>query len=111
MSKIISFPHLGPYYIPVKYIIEKTTKCQIIVPPENNNETISLGSRYSPDDICMPFKYNLGNYLHALQIDKIDILFITHYDEDHCGNIDDLKKDFSIFQRQISTYIIIHIFK
>lgn len=67
MSKIISFPHLGPYYIPVKYIIEKMTKCQIIVPPENNNETISLGSRYSPDDICMPFKYNLGNYLHALQ--------------------------------------------
>ena len=38
----------------------------------------------------------LKNYLHALQIDKIDILFITHYDEDHCGNIDDLKKDFSI---------------
>ena len=23
-------------------------------------------------------------------------MFITHYDEDHCGNIDDLKKDFSI---------------
>lgn len=66
MNKIISFPHLGPYYIPIKYIIEKTTKCQTIIPPENNQQTISLGSRYSPDDICMPFKYNLGNYLNAL---------------------------------------------
>lgn len=38
----------------------------------------------------------LSNYLHALCIDKIDILFISHYDEDHCGNIDNLKKDFNI---------------
>lgn len=66
MNKIISFPYLSNYYIPIKYLIEKTTKCKTIIPPPNNKETISLGSRYSPEAICMPFKYNLGNYINVL---------------------------------------------
>ena len=66
MNKIISFPHLSNYYIPIKYIIEKITKLQVYIPPYNNKQTISLGAKYSPDDICMPFKYNLGNYINAL---------------------------------------------
>lgn len=66
MNKIISFPHLGEYYIPIKYIIKKITNCNIIVPPKNTKKTIELGSKYSPSDICMPFKYNLGNYIEAL---------------------------------------------
>lgn len=66
MNKKISLPHLGKYYIPIKYIIEKITKCEMIIPEENNKHTINLGSKYSPDDICMPFKYNLGNYIDAL---------------------------------------------
>jgi len=66
MNKIISFPHLGNYHIPVKYIVEKVTKCKVIIPPPNNKQTIELGSKYSPNDICMPFKYNLGNYINAL---------------------------------------------
>lgn len=67
MNKIISFPHLGDYYIPIKYLVKKITNCNIIVPPKNNKKTIELGSKYSPDDICMPFKYNLGNYINALE--------------------------------------------
>jgi len=67
MNKIISFPHLGDYYIPIKYMIKKITNCDIIVPPKNNKKTIEKGSKHSPDDICMPFKYNLGNYIDALE--------------------------------------------
>lgn len=66
MSKIISFPHLGPYHVPIRYILHKVTKLPVLVPEENNYQTIKLGSINSPDDICMPFKYNLGNYLFAL---------------------------------------------
>ena len=68
MNKIISFPHLGSYYIPIKYVVKKITKCEIIIPPLNNKETISIGSKYSPQDVCMPFKYNLGNYINALEL-------------------------------------------
>lgn len=67
MNKIISFPHLGDYYIPINYLIKKITNCDVIVPPKNNKRTIEIGSKYSPEDICMPFKYNLGNYIDALE--------------------------------------------
>ena len=73
MNKIISFPHLGDYYIPIKYIIKNITNCEVITPPKNTKKTIELGSKYSPDDICMPFKYNLGNYIEALN-EGADIL-------------------------------------
>ena len=66
MTKKISFPHMSYYYIPIKYIIKNITKCEVIIPEYNNDKTISLGSKYSPDGVCMPFKYNLGNYLNAL---------------------------------------------
>ena len=67
MNKIISFPHLGDYYIPIRYLVSKITNCDVIIPPKNNKRTIELGSKYSPDDICMPFKYNLGNYIDGLE--------------------------------------------
>lgn len=63
MNNIISFPLIGLYHIPIKYIIEKITKCTVIIPSKN---TMSLGEKYSPGNICMPFKYNLGNYIDAL---------------------------------------------
>lgn len=66
MTKIISFPHLGNYYVPLKYLIKKMSRCEVIIPDKNNRQTITNGTKYSPDEICVPFKYNLGNYLDAL---------------------------------------------
>ena len=40
MDNKISFPHIENYYIPIKYIIEKITKCEVIIPSLNNKETI-----------------------------------------------------------------------
>lgn len=67
MTKTISFPHLGDYHIPIKYLVESLTKSQVIVPPKITKRTIELGSKYSPDYVCVPFKYNLGNYIEALE--------------------------------------------
>ena len=66
MNNIISFPHLGEYYIPIHYFLKKITNLEVIVPEPNNEKTIALGAKYSPSNICMSFKYNLGNYLNAL---------------------------------------------
>ncbi len=67
MIKIISFPHLGDYYVPIKYFIKKITKCHVLVPPLITRRTIDLGSKYAPEFICVPFKYNLGNFIEALE--------------------------------------------
>lgn len=66
MRKVISFPHLGYYYIVFNYFLSNVTKCDVIVPPFSTKRTIELGSKYSPDFVCAPFKYNLGNYIEAL---------------------------------------------
>lgn len=68
MDKIISFPHLGNYHVAFNYFLTNACKCKVIVPPVSTKRTIELGSRYSPDFVCVPFKYNLGNYIEALEM-------------------------------------------
>lgn len=68
MGKVISFPHLGNYYIVFNYFLSRALKCKVIIPPKSTRKTIELGSKYSPDFVCVPFKYNLGNYIEALDM-------------------------------------------
>lgn len=65
-NKIISFPHLGDYYIPINYLLNKLLKIKVIPSPPITKRTIQLGSKYSPDFVCLPFKYNLGNFIESL---------------------------------------------
>lgn len=67
MNKVISFPHLGYYYIVFNYFLSNACKCKVVVPPPSTKRTIELGAKYSPDFVCVPFKYNLGNYIEALE--------------------------------------------
>lgn len=67
MKKIISFPHLGNYYIPISKFLTKTTKLKVIPSPPITKKTIEIGSKNSPDTACVPFKYNLGNFIESLE--------------------------------------------
>ena len=67
MRKVISFPHLGYYHIVFKYFLSNACRCDVVVPPVSTKRTIELGAKYSPDFVCVPFKYNLGNYIEALE--------------------------------------------
>lgn len=66
-ERIISFPHLGDYHIPIKFLLTKLTKYKVIESPPITKKTIELGSKYSPDFVCVPFKYNLGNFIETLE--------------------------------------------
>lgn len=66
-ENIISFPHIGNYYIPISYMIKELSNCKIIIPEKNSKKIIIDGSKYSPEEICSPFKYNLGAYIDALE--------------------------------------------
>lgn len=66
-EKIISFPHMGNYYIAIEFLIKNTLNMKILTPPPITKKTLELGSKYSPDFVCVPFKYNLGNYIEALE--------------------------------------------
>lgn len=65
-NEIISFPHLGDYHVPIEFLLKKITYCTVMPAPPITKKTIELGSLHSPDFVCIPFKYNLGNFIEAL---------------------------------------------
>lgn len=68
MQKVISFPHMGNYHIPIETFLKLIFKdAKIMTAPQITKKTLELGSKYSPDFVCVPFKYNLGNYIEALE--------------------------------------------
>lgn len=67
---IISFPHLGNYYVPIFNLLNNTVDkelCEIMVPKKMSTKTLEIGSKVSPDYVCSPFKYNMGNFIESLE--------------------------------------------
>ena len=69
MSRVISFPHMANYHIPIERLIYFMfgEKCVVLPPPPITKKTLELGSAHSPDFVCVPFKYNLGNFIESLE--------------------------------------------
>ena len=74
MNKIISFPHLGNYYHPFSKLLTLLTEKEVRIAPPITKKTLELGTKYAPDTVCIPFKYNLGNFIESLE-NGANILF------------------------------------
>lgn len=57
---------MANYYIPAKYLFSNILNVDIMIAPFITSKTIELGSKYSPDFVCTPFKYTLGSMIEAL---------------------------------------------
>ena len=57
---------MGDYYVPAKYLLNKIVDAEILVAPFITAKTIELGSKYSPEFVCTPFKYTLGTMIESL---------------------------------------------
>ena len=63
----IGMPHMGNLYIPFKSLFQRLN-VDFVIPPLNNQRTLSLGVRYSPEGMCIPFKLTLGNLIEAAEL-------------------------------------------
>ncbi|MFC1948565.1 CoA protein activase [Chloroflexota bacterium] len=63
----LSIPHIGNLYIPLKAMFERLG-VDYIVPPLTSQRTLSLGVKYSPEGLCMPFKLTLGNLIEVAKL-------------------------------------------
>lgn len=63
----IAYPLMGDYNVPAKFLLSKTLSGQIIDPPPITNKTIEIGSKYSPEFVCTPFKYTLGTIIESIE--------------------------------------------
>lgn len=63
----ISFPIFGRYNPVIKYFVENGLDQKYIRQPEMTKKTLELGTKYSPDTLCTPFKTTLGSMIEALE--------------------------------------------
>lgn len=62
----VAFPHMGFIYIAWASALRKVG-VEPYIPPMTNKKTLSLGIKYSPESICLPYKLILGNFLEAIE--------------------------------------------
>jgi predicted nucleotide-binding protein (sugar kinase/HSP70/actin superfamily) len=73
-----TFPYMGNIYIPLKTLL-KELNIEPVIPPPPNKETLSLGTKYSPELMCLPFKLTLGNLIKALEMGADTIIHCSGF--------------------------------
>jgi len=65
----VSMSHMGNIYVTIKAWAHKLGRSDnLIIPPANSQRTLSLGVKYSPEGLCLPFKLTLGNLIEACEL-------------------------------------------
>ncbi len=62
----IAFPHMGTISYAWRAALRKLG-VEAYIPPYTNKRTLSVGTKYSPESICLPYKLILGNFIEALE--------------------------------------------
>lgn len=72
---IATFPRMGW----ATYAFETFLKrlgAQVLLPPPITRRTLELGTRYSPELVCLPFKVTLGSFIEVIELGA-DTLFMA----------------------------------
>ncbi len=62
----VAFPHMGTISIAWSAALRKMG-IEPFVPPYTSKKTLSLGTKNSPEAICLPYKLILGNFMEAIE--------------------------------------------
>ena len=62
----VTFPHMGNVCIGAKTLFEGLG-IDYVIPPKNSKNALDIGSLHSPEEICLPFKIMIGNYVQAIE--------------------------------------------
>jgi predicted nucleotide-binding protein (sugar kinase/HSP70/actin superfamily) len=68
-------PHLGNTYLVAKAVFDMLG-VDYIIPEFNSKKSLEIGSMYSPEDMCLPFKLMMGNYIQGIE-EGADTIIIT----------------------------------
>jgi len=94
---------------PAFRVSAKLVDIKLIVPPVTKN-TLSLGTRYSPEFVCLPFKVILGCFIECLEAGADTLFMVTssnacrmgYYSKVHEEILRDLGYDFKFLRHKSS---------
>lgn len=75
-KKKVAFPIFSHYNLCIKYFVENALDAEYVMQPQMTQRTLEIGSRYSPDSVCSPFKSTLGSMIDGLEAGA-DTLIMT----------------------------------
>ena len=62
----VAFPHMGTIYLAWEKVLN-AVGVDAYIPPYTSKKTLSLGTKNSPEAICLPYKLILGNFIEAIE--------------------------------------------
>ena len=71
----ITFPHMGNVYFAAKTLFGDLG-VDYVIPPLCSKASLEIGSLHSAEEMCLPFKIMIGNYIHAIE-KGADTIIIT----------------------------------
>ena len=83
----LTVPYLGHIDIFLNAMARKIGP-EFIFPPRTSPRTLLLGTKYSPESACLPFKFILGNFIEALEKGADTIAMITDHGPCRVGMYD-----------------------
>jgi predicted nucleotide-binding protein (sugar kinase/HSP70/actin superfamily) len=67
-TKKLGFPRYANYNCAVKYFVDHAfSDAEYVLPPKLTRRSDELGSKYSPEAVCFPFKTLLGSMIEVLE--------------------------------------------
>ncbi|NLK72593.1 MAG: 2-hydroxyglutaryl-CoA dehydratase [Clostridiales bacterium] len=87
----ITFPHFGDAYIAISLVC-KEMDVECVVPPLNNIATLERGTKYSPEDICLPFKVMVGNLMNSIDNGADTVAMVSSDGQCRLGEYGELLK-------------------
>ena len=64
---------MGNVYLAVKALFDGLG-IDYVIPPMNSKKTLEIGSLHSPEEICLPYKIMIGNYIQAAEMGADTVL-------------------------------------
>ncbi|MFH1928646.1 MAG: hypothetical protein ABIK79_10845 [Chloroflexota bacterium] len=68
-------PHMGTVYVPLRALFNGLG-AEAVVPPLSSRRTLSLGTKYSPETVCLPYKLIVGNFIEGLEMGADTLVMI-----------------------------------
>lgn len=62
-----TFPHFGSLKYVFVSLFHGLGRYDLVIPNKPSKKTFQLGSRYSPEFVCTPFKLTLGTFIESLE--------------------------------------------
>ncbi len=62
----VATPHLGNVYLAAKALLNGLG-IEYVMPPLANKKALEIGSLHSSEEMCLPYKIMIGNYIQAIE--------------------------------------------